>query len=588
MLSKKRFIANWCYNFNMIARKFFYISIAFLLGGFIAFYFIQSAQLAYSIKIISKDELAIVFNRDIKLKTNIFTEPSFKRSVLTKGTFGVREIRIKSDEDIKGQEIKIEFSYSKFFDKNIMNFSDKISMPLNDEIEKLEIKSMEGFISSRPVLSLKFNNKISGDYNLKTLEYPIFWEREISNNSIKFFTKEDLPPGKEISLNLFDKDILIWTKKFYVADEPKIIDITKKDFYFPGDVVDIYFNKPMNISSNPLNIDALGEGKWISETLFSFKLGLVKPDTSYLVELKNGARSKDGISVIESQKYILKTPSELDFDINYLEEENKIKVSFNQPVNKKDAEFKFLTIPKIDGYFSWNENNLIFNIERLNLETKYTITIPRGIETLFGISNKKSQSFSFVTDPKPFKNNFPLIKTKYKKGGQLATILSILEFYKIKTTEEEILKRMGQFQYERLNDVWGDPRKVFVGNYDDFSGYGAHPNVLARVISSFGIKAIVFTDPNISFLEKESKAGNPIIVFSAEGIDFWKTNDNFSIKAGKNLKAFIISGTFGKNLKGFFLNDAQTGEKYKYINANSMIEFFKIVPGVTDQVIVIK
>ncbi len=582
-------MANVCYNLFMHGKKFFLITFSFLIGvAIMSFVALNLGKVNYSIHL--DNEIVIKFNKEIKLTTSVSTDPFVGADIKTRGLFGVKELRVIPNESFpKGENIEINFEYKKIFSNEVNYFKDRVSVPINADINSVSINEVNGFVSTNPKITLEVNSLEENNYNVEIKEFQSVWKKEVLLNEIVFTTEDSLPIGAELTFVLLDKDEVLYEKKMITADQPKIVDITKKDYFLPGEVVDIYFNKPMDINFEPLSVSAPGSGKWISETYYSFTLGDIVPGGQYLFELKSGAISKDGGFVIEAQSYVVKAPGEVLADIIRAEDDSQIKVIFNQPVEKEDVEFRFLTVPKINGTFSWSDNTMFFNIDKLSYETTYNITVPREIKPTFGIPNKKSFNLFFTTEPMPFKNDVPISKTKYIKGGSLSAIVNVLSFYKIKATEETILQKMGQDTSSRSGNTWGDPRKVFVGPYNESVGYGVHAGVIARVISSYGKNVTLLTSPSLSSIAKEIFAGKVVVIISADGADSWQVAGGAAIKTGKNLKYQIVTGVYGKNsLKGFFLNDPQTGEKYKYITANSMVSLLKTVAGVTDQVIVVK
>lgn len=573
----------------MRGKKFFLITSSFLIGvAIMSFVALNLGKVTYSLHY--NNEIVIKFNKEVKTTTGILTDPFVKADVKTRGLFGTKEIRIIPTDDFpKGENIKINFEYKKVFTNKVLSFEDSVNIPISSDIKSFNINEVNGFVSVNPKITLEVNSLEENNYNVKIKEFQSVWKKDSSLGKVTFEPADNLPLGVELTFVLLEGDNILYEKKFITSDQPRIVDITKKDYFLPGDVVDIYFSKPMDIKSEPLSIKAPGSGKWISETYYSFTLGDIEPGGQYLFELKSGSMSKDGGFVIDAQSYIVKAPGEVTADIIRSEDDSQIKVVFNQPVDKKDVEFRFLTVPKINGIFSWSENTMFFNIDKLSYETTYNITVPREIKPSFGIPNKKSFNLSFTTEPMPFKNDIPISKTKYVKGGSLSVIVNVLAFYKIKATEETILQKMGQDISIRSGNTWGDPRKVFVGPYNELSGYGVHAGVIARVISSYGKNVTLLTSPSVQSIAKEVFAGKVVIVISADGADSWQVAGGTTIKTGKNIKYQVVSGVYGKSsLKGFFLNDPQTGQIYKYITASSMATLLKNVNGVTDQVIVVK
>lgn len=553
-----------------------------------SFVALNLGKVTYSVHL--DNEITIKFNKEIKLTTSILTDPLIKADIKTRGLFGTKEIRIIPNESFpKGENIKISFEYKKVFTNETVAFEDFVNVPISSDIKSLNINEVNGFVSVNPKITLVVNSSEENNYEVRIKEFQSVWRKDVSLGNITFTPIDSLPVGVELTFLILDGENILYEKKLTTSDQPKIVDITKKEYFLPGEVVDIYFSKPMDINSEPLSINAPGSGKWISETYYSFTLGDIAPDGQYLFELKSGAMSKDGGFVIDAQSYVVKAPGEVTAEIIRSEDDSQIKVMFNQGVDKKDVEFRFLTVPKINGTFSWSENTMFFNIDKLSYETTYNITVPREIKPSFGIPNKKSFNLSFTTEPMPFKNDIPISKTKYIKGGSLSAIVNVLAFYKIKATEETILQKMGQDISIRSGNTWGDPRKVFVGPYNESTGYGVHAGVIARVISGYGKSVTLLTSPSLSAIAKEVFAGKVVMIISADGADSWQVVGGATIKTGRNIKYQIISGVYGKSsLKGFFLNDPQTGEKYKYITASSMASLLKTVAGVTDQVIVIK
>jgi len=289
----------------MRGKKFFLITLAFLIGVSLAtFLVLNLGEVTNSIKM--DKEIVIKFNKEINLTSGISILPFTKAEIKTRGLLGTKEIKIIPNEELpKGKNLEISFEYKKLFSDTVFTFEDFVSVPINEDIKSFSINEINNLVSINPKITLKISGIGEHDYSIKIPEYPASWNREILGDSIEFSSAEALPLGLDFTLLLLDKDQVLYERKFTTTDQPRMVEHTEKDYFISGDVVDIYFSKPMNIEEEILSIDAPGNGKWMTETYYSFTLGDIAPDGKYLFELKSGAKAKDGGNVIDAESFLV-------------------------------------------------------------------------------------------------------------------------------------------------------------------------------------------------------------------------------------------------------------------------------------------
>lgn len=192
----------------------------------------------------------------------------------------------------------------------------------------------------------------------------------------------------------------------------------------------------------------------------------------------------------------------------------------------------------------------------------------------------------------------PVYVQEFKNSCEAAALRMALAYKNIQTSGDmELIQKFGYSPTHKdvTNNIWSDPQKEFVGFVDERCsecGYGVYGIPVTKTARAYGVNAIYLTDVVPSVLAEELSKDNPVVVWGYTSLSnpyTWKTPTGGTVKAFKGLHARVLVGFRGEkeNPKGFYLNDPLTGKR-EYWNTESLVAHMNAVPGVTNQMVVIR
>ncbi len=215
-----------------------------------------------------------------------------------------------------------------------------------------------------------------------------------------------------------------------------------------------------------------------------------------------------------------------------------IKVTFDQEVDHKSAQGNFTISPNIQGSFSWQGNTLIFTpSHNLNYQTTYTVTLTKGIKSIYGTDSQDNISFSFTTRAQVVNLPVTLLKQQEMFTCNIAALRMLLNYRGVSFSEAQVKQLVG------TNGVKGsgNPHKGFVENY------GTYWEPIQTVANKYR-QTKLLTQTNIQTVLDEVEKGNPVMVWAQ---NLWSTPNNISWTASDGTYIYAISGMHSYVVKGF-------------------------------------
>ena len=193
----------------------------------------------------------------------------------------------------------------------------------------------------------------------------------------------------------------------------------------------------------------------------------------------------------------------------------------------------------------------------------------------------------------------PVYIQEFKNSCEAASLRMALAYKNIQTSGDmELIQKFGYSPVRKdvTNNIWSDPQKEFVGFADERCaecGYGVYGIPVTRTARAYGVNAIYLTDVIPSVLAEELSQDNPIVVWGYTSISepyTWKTPTGGTVKAFKGTHSRVLTGFKGEkeNPVGFYLNDPLSGNKNEYWSTSKLVAHMNAVPGVTNQIVVVK
>ncbi len=393
------------------------------------------------------------------------------------------------------------------------------------------------------------------------------------------------------------------TEQLKVAEIPKVSFIESPDLITEGDVVSITFTTEMNPDFTSIDTDIDDAGVWKSGSVYELTASNVVPDKTYSILIKKGSRSKEGGEFEEDTGREIKSASRVTsriyVDVSEHGIKEPIKVTFNQAVNHESAEDAFSTSPNVKGSFSWKGQTMIFTPNKLQYQTQYTISLSKGISSEKGFESNESIKVSFQSEAEIYKLKVPYFKQQYMNSCEAASLRMALAYYGITTDDMEIVKKFGYNpRYkDTATNSWDDPREMFVGFVDVLgsnSGYGVYGPPVEKAAKQFGRDAQFKNVVTPRYIAEEIKAGHPVILWgftsTREPPYTWNVPRGGTVAAFKGEHARLVVGVKGSvsNPLGFYVHDPINGNQYQYWETNKLMRQALYLPGVTDQVVVVK
>lgn len=415
-----------------------------------------------------------------------------------------------------------------------------------------------------------------------------------------------LKQGQTYELKLFDTRLtpkkLLQSYKFTTAKEPKIVDRTGGLLY-PNRPVDVTFGMPMKKTGAAVKCTCVGSGGWKDESTYRFHPKGLKVATNYTFTVVKGIRAKDGGITAKDYAFQIATPGAVKATIAPLGTSAAlnaaIKVTFNQDVNRREAEKRFSLSPKAKGKFIWqNDKSMIFQPTKLAQQKNYTVTLARGVtpET-FGKPSSKTFKMKFVTKAVTTKLKVPVHAQQHPSSCEAAALRMALAFYGTKDIDANIVRKMGYNGKYKQGNEWDDPNKMYVGNIDGkqslYQGYGAYGAPIAKAARAYGRGAEVKYGATPRYVAGQILKGYPVIIIGTVGHMSpqhvtWQ-GPNGTVHAWMGMHARTVVGVVGtaENPKGFWVNDPYRGT-HEYWTPKKLASDLAAISEVPDQVVVVR
>ena len=224
------------------------------------------------------------------------------------------------------------------------------------------------------------------------------------------------------------------------------------------------------------------------------------------------------------------------------------------------------------------------------------------IISITGISSVFAESIN-TKNYKDINLKIPAYKQQYANSCEASTLRMALAYKGIKISNDVSL--LSKFGYnptykDWTNNIWDDPQKQYVGYVEisgrPYGGYGVYGLPVVKAVESFGKKAEYETSTNIKVqdIAKAIDEKNPVLFWGytslKEPVYTWKTKEGREVTAVKGEHVRVVvgyKGTINKPI-GFYIHDSFTGKAYEYWTAEKLIAHINKVPGVTDQIVIVK
>jgi uncharacterized protein YvpB len=400
-------------------------------------------------------------------------------------------------------------------------------------------------------------NLQSANQNLRDLELRIEPAQELDSSvaddkHYSWKPKTILPQGHDITVELFDKKNNLSLKKLSlrVVDEPRLKNPVHTDHFGGQEIAKIEFNQPVNRDTTyKIVFDIDGEGKWESDTVYTFKPTKVEPGKTYSYHIKAGLRSKEGGVLTHDIDASFTTVGEVTVTGSsptgkeLKQSSQVIKFTFDQSVDHASAEQRFSISSGQTVGFSWSGNTMSVTVKELGFQRTVTATIAAGVKNSgFGLPSSRAFSTSFTTEIRTIKLAVPYFRQEHSASCSIATTRMALNYHGVNVGEMDILGRMNYNPraMDRANNTWDDPREMFVGFLDgksEFESLGTEIPLLTRVLSSYGRGTSEQSGDavNVNWIAEEIHNGHPVII-SGTGTLRAPTYSEFTASNGRRVR----------------------------------------------------
>ncbi len=302
---------------------------------------------------------------------------------------------------------------------------------------------------------------------------------------------EHLLEFKSIDLPQIDKTKPKINAKGVAVDQPLELELTHKDGVYVD--WDFEFNKKLKYkllrdNSNKIKVDfnhPLDQSK-------KYKVDIFQTPLSYNLEndeiTKKGERKK-----VYSLKFkTVKAPliSSKYPEGTHIRTDEKVKVVFDQKMDKDSVEKAFSINPQVPGNISWeNDRTLLFTPDKLKKAAHYTVSFKRGMRSENGGLSESRVQFSFDT--------IGYVSVAGWYPGYGATGISTSSNIRI-TFDQEVAHSSAESKFNISPNVNG--RFSWSGNIMTFTPSSKFkPNKRYTITISPGVKTVHGLDSNKSF-----------------------------------------------------------------------------------------
>lgn len=392
-----------------------------------------------------------------------------------------------------------------------------------------------------------------------------------------------LPQGKKITLTLVDKktDTVLVTRHVLIAPPPQVVNRPPETNFGKQDTATITFKQAIDHTSGTIRFSAAGNGVWRDDKTYVFTPTSVTPGTTYTYVIPKGLRTKDGGIVEKAQTYRFSTPGAVavvgfsPYGQELSQKQQTIRVSFNQPVDKRSAEARVVLSRGTIQSRTWDGNTLVLTATNFGVQQTVYITVQAGVQPIFGLTSTQGYGHSFTTEVPTKRLNVPMYYQQHAQSCESASLRMALAYKgKYVGSDMTILRQFGYSPrpLDKKNNVWDDPELQFVGdvngNQGAGTGWGVYAQPVAKAARYFGRGAEARYGVSASFVAQNIYKGNPVILWGiwdeSATQKSWKTPGGRKVSGPIPMHVRLIVGVKGSVDKpvGFYVHDPITGPTY--------------------------
>ncbi len=393
---------------------------------------------------------------------------------------------------------------------------------------------------------------------------------------------DPLMQGKTYHLLLMDENLpassqLVGHITFTTVGEPQISNVTATDHLYPGQSVKIVFAEGMVQSSKAITFDCLGTGKWQDDRTYSFLPATLSPNTTCTYVLHKGVKSKQGGMVEQDRSFTVKSPGAVHVvsaspSGSGLGLNTNISVTFDQPVDRVQAQNAFRVSPNTAGKFTWQGNTMTFEVLGLSYQTTYIASLAAGVASVYGLPSATVWSQQFSTVPQTLKLNVPSYQQSHALGSGLTALRMALAYRGLtKVSDDDILEAIGYNPEPRdtVGNYWTDPYQLFVGDADGeagVTGWGVYGPPIASAAQTLGRNSVYLSSITVNQVSQAIHDGNPVVVWGIKTgqtprMDSWNT-ENGPVSVATNAEVRTVYGVTGTAASPltFYIHDPSGGD----------------------------
>ena len=405
-------------------------------------------------------------------------------------------------------------------------------------------------------------------------------------NTIKLTPQQDLKQGTVYTVQLIQSPEVISfsdgntlfslpskvenTATFTTVKPPFINSFQPQDSdVHPNETIVIQFEEPMDKESvesritirPPVNI----QPRWdMTKTTLMISHEAFQKDTNYQLQIQAGAKSAAGGTLDTMISYAIHSAGPLklvssvpgDLTVNATHSA-VIRMNFNQPAHLASIKRTVKFTPEIKGVFTQEAKQIIFTpASPLNPSTKYTVSIPTGVESVYGLPSAARQSFTFTTRDDETSLAVPYFKQESNFTCNIASLRMLLAYRGIQTTETGLITKTGS----------GGKRGTGNPNMGYIDDYGTYWGAIYPVAQSYRTTTLL-TNGTLQHIIDEIKSGNPVMIWGQNGWSdphdiSWTASDGTYIKAINGMHSAVVRGYTGPGDKpvSILLNDPWRGQ----------------------------
>lgn len=350
--------------------------------------------------------------------------------------------------------------------------------------------------------------------------------------------------------------------------------------------IKITFNTPMNISSVEEKFSISPEIEGILEMTDNKNLVFTPDsplgyDTEYTIRIAQGCKNISGgvleqdivivFRTIGKVKIVSTIPGNNAASVNA--NTKSFAITFDQEVDHASAQSKFSISPNVSGTFSWDGNTMYYTFaSKLEYITTYTVTLAKGIQSVYGINSDEGFTFRFTTASNVTLIDVPWYKQTESFTCNVQATNMVLAFKGIYVGEQGVKNLMGIGEpFNKTAGTGGNPYEEWV-NY-----YGVYWTRVSAVLTSQGVSNQIKTNWNVYDLAKEVEAGHPSILWwyndwtswgpnGENKWNTWTTPGGQTIWGMNGMHSEVVVGFSGSvdNPTGFYTNDPWRGKNRYY------------------------